>query len=267
MAKKEEAATAVAAAAQTALAVNTAAMFEQDAGMGTEGADKDSFAIPFVSILQPLSPTVADGKEGHKAGLFINSVTGEVLPEIQIVPVAFQRRYLRWAPREKGGGYKGEFSPIDVETGKVEGLQKGDDNRYYIGGTNPKENDQLKDTRNHFVLLVRSDGSWTQALISMASTQIKKSKRFLSRIQGIQLRSASGAMFNPPSFSHMYKATSVKESNDQGVWYGWEIDMTGPVQDADLYNAAKAFHAQIVAGKVVVAPPVDETPEAGGDSF
>ena len=103
----------------------------------------------------------------------------------------------------------------------------------------------------------------------MASTQIKKSKRWLSRIQGVQLRSASGAMFNPPSFSHIYKATSLKESNDQGVWYGWELDMVGPVQDADLYAAAKAFHAQIVAGKVSVSPPVDETVAGGGtgDSF
>lgn len=268
MSKKDN--TEVAVREEKAGAIATLGMdFAADAGMGTEGADKDSFAIPFLSILQPLSPQIADGKEGAKPGKFINSVTEEMLDEVRIVPVAFQRRFLRWQPREKGGGYKGDFSPIDVETGKVEGLQKGDDGRYYIGGTNPKEHDQLKDTRNHFVLLVRPDGSWSQALISMSSTQIKKSKRLLSLIQGVQMTAPNGSRFNPPSFSHIYLCKSVKEQNDMGTWFGWDIHTEGPVQDADLYAAAKAFHAAVSSGKVEVAPPVsdDEGAASGDDKF
>ena len=268
MSKKDEvkeASTAVAAAANTA--VGMAMDFSADAGMGTEGADKDSFAIPFLSVLQPLSPQVADGVDGAKPGKFINSVTGEMTDEVMFVPVAFQRRFLRWQPREKGGGYKGEFAPSAVETGTVEGLVKGDDGRYYIGGTNPKEHDQLKDTRNHFVLIVREDGSWTQALVSMSSTQIKVSKRLLSRIQGIQMKGPNGQMFTPPSFSHIYKAKSVKQSNDMGTWFGWDIEMAGLVQDADLYAAAKTFHAQIVAGKVDIAPPVNDDTHVSDQAF
>lgn len=250
----------------TALAV--AGMFEADAGAGLEGADKDSFAIPFLSILQPLSPIVAEGQiDGAKAGLFINSVTNQMSASVLIVPVAFQRKFLRWQPREKGGGYKGEYSPIDVDTGKVEGMVRTDEGRIYIGGSDPKQHDQLKDTRNHFVLVVREDGSWSPALISMASTQIKKSKRWLSRIQGVQLRNAAGQHFTPPSFSHIYKATSVRESNDSGIWFGWEIDIVGPVQDAELYQAAKAFHAQVAAGKVETAPPHVEGEAGAGEAF
>ena len=95
--------------------------FEQDAGQGLEGADKDSFAIPYLVVLQPMSPPVAEGTlEGAKPGLFLNSVTQELLTEIDLVPVAFQRRFLLWAPRKLGGGFKGEFSPIDVELRKIE---------------------------------------------------------------------------------------------------------------------------------------------------
>jgi len=250
-----------------ALVAGVASMFEADAGVGLEGADKDSFAIPFLSILQPLSPIVAEGQiEGAKAGKFINSVTSQMSDVVMLVPVAFQRKFLRWQPREKGGGYKGEYSPVDVETGKVDGMVRTDEGRIYIGGSNPKEHDQLKDTRNHFVLVVKEDGSWSPALISMASTQIKKSKRWLSRIQGVQLRNAAGQHFTPPSFSHIYKATSVRESNDQGIWFGWEIDIVGPVQDAELYGAAKAFHAQVAAGKVETAPPPADG-EGGGEGF
>lgn len=262
----EVAGTAVAAPASTA--VGAVLDFAADAGMGTEGADKDSFAIPFLSILQPLSPQVAEGKAGFRAGLFVNSVTEELTDEVLLVPVAFQRKYMRWQPRELGGGYKGDFAPSAVETGAVEGLVKSEEGRYYIGGVDPKKNDQLKDTRMHFVLVVRPDGSWTNALISMSSTQIKKSKRWLSRIQGIVMKGPQG-MFNPPSFSHVYKAKSLRESNDKGTWYGWDIEMVGPVQDADLYAAAKAFHKQIVEGKVDIAPPVNDdlAHEGDGNAF
>ena len=252
----------------TALATSVASMFEADAGAGMEGADKDSFAIPFLSILQPLSPIVAEGNvEGAKAGRFINSVTNEMVDVVRVVPVAFQRKFLQWAPREKGGGYKGEHSPVAVEAGSVPGMVRSDDGRVYIGGTNPKEHDQLKDTRNHFVLIVKEDGSWSPALISMSSTQIKKSKRWLSRMQSVQMKNAAGQHFTPPSFSHIYEAASVKESNDQGIWFGWEIDMVGPVQDAELYAAAKAFHAQIAAGKVETAPPPAEGDGGDNDAF
>ena len=71
MSKKDE----VVARKESAGAMVAAIDFAADDGMGTEGADKDSFAIPFLSILQPLSPQVAEGAEGAKAGRFINSVT------------------------------------------------------------------------------------------------------------------------------------------------------------------------------------------------
>ena len=263
MSKKEQNQEIAVVETNTAIAVASAVDFFSDAGKGTKNADKDSFAIPFLSILQPLSPQITDGIEGAKAGLFINSVTGEMTDVVQMIPVAFHRAFLRWQPREKGGGYKGEFSPVDVETGNVEGLVKGDDGRYYVGGTNPKEHDTLKDTRSHFVLMVKADGSWSQALVSMSSTQIKKSKRWLSQIQGLQMTGPGGQKFNPPSFSHLYEAKGVKEQNDQGVWFGWDMKLVGLVTDGAMYAAAKAFHAQILSGQVQVAPPVSEETASG----
>ena len=239
--------------------------FEQDAGAGLEGADKDSFAIPYLVVLQPMSPPVAEGTlEGARPGLFLNSVTQELLSEIDLVPVAFQRRFLRWAPRKLGGGFKGEYSPVDVELRKIEGLVESDDRKLFIGGTDKDVNDSLKDTRIHYVMVVRPDGTFSPAVISMASTQIKRSKRWVARIQGIQERGANGALFNPPSFSHMYHAKSEKETNDQGTWYSWAIDTPVRVNSLELYNACREFHKQIVTGAVVAAPPVEDAAESGG---
>lgn len=237
--------TELAAPENTALSVMD---FSADAGLGMEGTDRNSFAIPFITVLQGLSPQL-ESVEGARPGLYINTITNELFKEVRVVPCAFQRRFLRWAPREQGGGYKGEYNPVDVETGKLEGLGQNDK------GQPTLEGDQLKDTRNHFVLVQSAAGTWQPALLSLSSTQIKKSKRWMSRIQGLEMRAANGKAFNPPSFSHVYKLTAVKEENSQGSWWGVEIGLDGPVTDAELYQKAKAFHASVASGEVEVQQP------------
>lgn len=242
----------------TALAV-MAVDFAADAGMGMEGVDRDSFAIPFIALLQGLSPQL-ETVEGARPGLFINTITDELFKEVLVVPCAYQRRYHRWAPRSEGGGYKGEYNPIDIETGKIVGVEKDAEGRLKLEG------DELKDTRNHLVLMQSETGAWQPALLSLSSTQIKKSKRWMSRIQSVELRTAEGKAFNPPSFSHVYRLKSVKEENSKGSWWGLDVELVEAVQDAELYNKAKDFNKRVAAGEVKVQEPISEhTAEAGGD--
>lgn len=250
MAKKQE----VEAVKENANAV-AVLDFAADAGAGLEGADNGSFAVPFLAVLQGLSPAL-ETVEGAKPGLLMNTVTNELMKEAIVIPCAFQRRYLRWDGAARGK-YKGDLSPIDVETGKVVGATRDDKGQWNIG------DDILKDTRNHYVLVKSASGSWQPALLSLGSTQIKKSKRWLSRIQGIELPGPNGKPYNPASYSHVYKVTTLKEENDQGSWFGVTIDVVGPVTDAELYAKAKAFNKQVTAGMVVVSePPAAETSEA-----
>lgn len=238
--------------------------FEADAGKGTEGVDKESQAIPFLVVLQSNSPAVVDETvEGAKAGLILNTVTGELFNQIVVVPCGFQRRYLEWAPRSKGGGFKGEHKPTDIDAGKVGEKRKDEKGveRLFNG-----EN-QLKDTRSHFVLAVRPDGTYFPALISLSSTQIKKSKKWVGMITNLMVRSEkTGKMFNPPSFAHQYRITTTKESNDQGTWFGVLVDSSGPVKDAEVYGAARSLHELVSSGKVEVAQPDDNVAagEVGG---
>lgn len=269
MAKKDQNTTEVAVAQNTA--VGFPIDFAADAGLGMEGADKSSFAIPFITMLQGLSPQL-ETVEGAKPGLFINTITNELYSEVLVVPCAYQRRFLRWAPRSSGGGYKGEFNPIEVETGTLPGLKLM--NGVYLMDVpegapafDPKGAplyDHLSDTRNHFVLAKNASGSWQPALLSLSSTQIKKSKRWMSLIQGVEME-AQGRRFNPPSFSSIYRLKPIKEENAKGSWWGIEISRVGFVEDGELYGRAKDFHGQVASGAVEVAPPAQEAPvEAGG---
>lgn len=223
-------------------------LFEADAGKGLEGTDKASFAIPFIAILQANSPQV-DKLVEAKAGMFFNTVTEQLMREVLVVPCYYQRRYLRWAPRENGGGYRGDYDPIDVDLQKIEGLVQ-EDGRWYIG------DDELKDTRNHYVLASQPGiDLWQPAVLSLASTQIKKSRRWMSRISGIELRNAANKPYNPPSYSHVYRLTTVKEENNQGSWYGVEIELVDVVKSPDLFAKAKAFYTAVSKGEVTVQPP------------
>ena len=69
---------------------------------------------------------------------------------------------------------------------------------------------------------------------------------------GIRLKGKNG-LFTPASFSHIYLLKTTQMSNDKGTWFGWEVNKVGPVEDASLYEQAKAFAQNISKGDVEVS--------------
>lgn len=224
--------------------------FSEDASVGLENTDKSSFAIPFITILQGLSPQLKD-VEGARPGLFINTITNELFSEVQVIPCAFQRVFVRWQSRASGGGYKGQFSAADIELKKV-------DYTVDANGAYKMDDDELVDTRNHFVLYKTCDDIWKPALISMSSTLIKKSKRWMTLIQGIEMKGTDGKIFTPPSFSHSYCLRAVEERNSKGSWNSFDVSMHTAVTNAETYVKAKAFHKSVQACEVEVSHPAPD---------
>lgn len=241
-------------------AVGAAINYEEDAGQGTEGADKDSFAIPFLVVLQPLSPVVVDKLvEGAEAGMFMNSVTNQLYRNPVIVPCSFQRRFVRWGARETGGGYKGEMTVAESVKERESGAVKELDNRLYYpmadGSINEKKSDKLQDTRNHFVIILEDEQDilGTPAVLAMASTHIKCSKTLMSRIEGLKLPKADGTgVFTPPAYYSMFKLKTVKKTNEKGTWFLPEVAPAGKTDDI-VYELAKKFYNQVMFGKVDLA--------------
>lgn len=249
----------------TALAVVD---YDEDAGSGFEQADKDAYAIPFLSVLQSGSPQVkkSDGAyiKGAEEGFLFNSVTQEVVSGdagVKVVPVYYTRRFVRWGARETGGGFKAEFTADDpiISTAKnIEGRSYFPDDK---GEYNPKTSDILVDTRNHYVLIVRADGSFSPAVVSMTSSQLKKSRQWMSKMDGLKFTGKDGQVKTKPMFSHFYTLTTVPESNDAGSWFGYKITLEGEVaaESPGIYAAAKAFQKSITAGEVKVQQPMAES--------
>jgi len=225
-----------------------------DAGKGIENADKDSFAVPFIICLQGLSPQL-ETVEGARPGLFINSVTNELFKTVNVIPVYFERQFLRWVDRAAGGGFKGSYSPLEVE----EMLADGEAERSPDGlDIRASEIESLKDTRQHYVLMQDAIGGWTPAVLACGSTQIKKSKNWITQINNFKIEHGD-QVITPPSWARAYTVSSQKESNNKGEWHGIAIRPNeelntnpGGVISAEVYMLGKKFYKQIVAGKVRV---------------
>lgn len=237
-----------------------------DSGAGFEEADRDSYAIPFLKLLQDLSPE-CDKKQGTAidgavSGMFINSATNHLYDGAKgllVLPVHFSRKFLRWRPRGEGGGFMGSLTPAEVQG--LQTREPTDAEKIPKGALVLPDGSFLSDTREHFVLVaeITSDGSepvaWEMAVVSLSSTQIKKSKRWMSAMQARRLRKDDGTAYCPPMYSMWWKATAMVEKNAQGSWYGWQFAPAMPLTSRATLLEAKGFREAVLSGQAKVADP------------
>ena len=113
---------------------------------------------------------------------------------------------------------------------------------------------QLVDTRAHYILRIDAEGSVHPMVISLSSTQIKKSKRWMTTMQNIKMQGATGK-FTPPMYASIFNITAIAEKNDKGSWMGWNIEHERLVDlsdadEQDWYKAGKAFTDSVMKGEV-----------------
>ena len=213
-----------------------AGMFEADSMGGMEQMSTDDFAMPFLRVLSQLSPETnkRDSKyvEGAEPGMIFNTVTKQAYDGekgINVVPCFYKREYVEWQDRGEGTG-----APVaihSVESGIIK-----EATRDGLGKDRLSNGNYLENTASYFVMTE----DLQQALITMKATQLKVSRTWNSMMNTLKLKGKNG-LFTPASYSHVYNLSTVQQSNDKGTWFGWNVAMIGPVQDENLYGAAKAF--------------------------
>lgn len=180
-------------------------------GQGFEDADKDSYAIPFLRILQPTSPQVDEEGpayvEGAKAGMFLNTVTNKLFgKEVKIIPIHYARDFVEWQP-DRGGFVKSHGNDPSI-------LQR-------ISHIDDKNNSVLdngnviQDTRNHYVLMA-DEPHLGPIILSLVSTGIRHSKKWMSLMGAIMI---PGSNKPAPMFAGVWDIGTVRNSNDDGTWY------------------------------------------------
>ena len=238
------------------------------AGGGMEEADEDAFALPFVAILQKNSPQVDDDSgqfiEGAKAGMLINMATKKLYDvekdPLIVIPAYYQQRFVEWVPRDKGGGYRGEHPA------PPEGVERDDRGKWPLPNGNT-----ISDTRMHYVLICDPDtGAWEPVVITMTSTQTKKSRNWMTLMQSVKAKKKAGGVYTPATYARKYSMTTVGEAKDTHTWKGWKIESTGESTDQELFLMAHAFKDDIVNSRVQTMQPTEEepiTPQAGDEEI
>ena len=229
-------------------------MFEADANTGFGNMDTDDYALPFLRVLGQLSPECnkRDAKyvDGAEPGMIFNTVTKQLYDGeegVNIIPCFYKREYVEWSDR--GEGTSAPVAIHSVDSGIIKDATRDASYKDRLPNGNYLEN-----TASYFVTI--DDG--TSALISMKSTQLKVSRSWNSMMNSIKLKGKNG-MFTPAMYSHVYNLKTVQQSNDKGTWFGWTVEKVGPVQDKDLYEAAKSFASSVNKGDVTAKHGGDET--------
>ena len=238
----------------------TTSTFEEDSGEYQENLTADDQSIPFLKIANK-----RDDDIGVDEGDAYNSVTGAVYAkesDIKVVPVYFEPVWIEWEPRGKGAG-----APINIFKSQKDApnTERNEANKDMIVGG---QGNYIEYTHQHYVLILSPDGmAPTSALVSMKSTQLKKSKKLNTMVLSQVLQGSKGP-FNPPRFAYIYNFKTIQESNNKGDWHGWSISLDSMLNMDDdtemgIYATAKMFRNAIAAGDVEVKHEQDG--ESGED--
>lgn len=235
--------------------------FEEMDDMGFESATADSYAIPFLVILQANSPQVKKSSgayiQGAEEGKILNTVENTIYDGdegVLVIPCMYRQGFVEWIPRDSGGGFVQEYAPHEAPR-----TERDDDNRDVLPNGN-----ELMDTRYHSVLLVNADGTASPVVIAMTRTQVKKSKRWMTLMQSIKFPKKDGSgTYTPPMFSHAYRLKTVVENKDEYSWFNWNVEKEYMIEEGAIVAQAKKFHDAVKAGEVREA--TDSMNAAAGD--
>ena len=225
---------------------------EQFADEGFDNVDSKSLALPFLKVLGQLSPQVTQGDSNFipeaKAGMIYNTVTDELYDGqkgITVIPCFYKLEYIEWKDREKGA-----VAPVNVYPSDSDIMSKttrGDDGKDRLPNGN-----YIEETASHYVMVVEPEKTST-ALVTMKSTQRKKSKKWNSMMMSLRQKKKDGqGFFKPAPFTQQYNMRTVLEKNNLGSWFGWEIEHLGPVQSQEVMKSAFDFYESCKKGSVRV---------------
>ena len=256
MAKTESKTTDVAVKEQnTAMAEYGA--YADYAGAGFENQTSDDYSIPFLQILQALSPQLQEN-DSLRQGMILNTVTGEVWDGkkgIAFVPATTQHVYVEWKPRDAGGGFVGihEANSDLVNHAKAASAE--------YGKYSTPDGNELIETFYVYGIALDDDGNASEAVLAFSSTKIKKYKGWMTKAKTIQIPLPDGRRIPAPLFAHRYRLKTVSEKNNKGQFFNWDaIAFDGEnaqqarlLPDDPLFQSAVNIKSMIEQGKARAA--------------
>lgn len=228
---------------------------------GFENVRQEDLGIPFLGIIQKGSPQIDKDHKDYatkkiddcEVGDIFNTVSNQVIctagEEIAVIPCSFQKLFMEWTPREKGGGliktHQDSRSLLDCKRN-----EKGQD---------VLPNGNLLVTTSYFYCIALLEGQPTPCIIGLTSTQLKKAKQWLNIATSVRVTAPNSVKVQPPLFSHTYLLSTTAEKNEKGSWRGWVIRLGTPQNDPVLIaNSIEYSKRSATIQSQLNAPPADD---------
>ena len=224
-------------------------MLEADAGVGLENITTEDMQIPFIRIIQALSPQLQKDDplyiKGAEQGDIFNTVSQEIYKQdegVIVVPAFFEKKFLEFQLRSSGGGFVRELAADDKDItmtsreGTIELLPNGN---------------ELVRTHQHLVIAQSADGTIAPSVLDMKKTQLKVSRRWNTLKNSARL--PSGALM--PIYGTASQVTTVLEANDQGKWFNYKLDRVNDITPTieKMMLEARNMYQGVSKGEVKMA--------------
>lgn len=228
------------------------ATMREESRQGLENIGQEDMAIPFLKILEKLSPEVDKQKpdrfiDGAEAGDIWDSVN-EILYKqedgLYVIPLTYKKEDIEWRLRSAGGGLVRIYPTSENILAKTK--KSADGKRDML-----MDDTEILRTHQHLVIVVTKDGGQYPAIIAMTKSRMKDSKAWNSKLAGLKFEDKDGS-YTPPSFGTIWHITTKGKSNDQGSWSVWDIKFHGPVDDGEIYQTAKLTRDAGLSGAIEV---------------
>lgn len=218
---------------------------------GFENVSASDVLLPRLTILQSTSDQLKKNKsvfiKGAQIGNFCDVSINRILPyPLPFIPCFYAMVYLQWAPRDSG---RGLIANHGTDPSILKKCKRDENNRNVLSN-----GDYIAETATYFGLYQSEDDDWVQSFLPLSSTQLKNSKRWMSRLKAEKIERKDGTKFTPSIYYRSWIATGVEESNAKGDWIGWSFEPGDPINEIDptkqLLALAKEFCHQAKVGLV-----------------
>ena len=195
-----------------------------DGGAGFENQTSSDYSIPFITVLQQMSPQVKDpedgGVEGARPGMIMNTVTGELFPGkdgMEFIPALTQHVFVEWVPKDAGGGFVAIHQIDSDVVARAKAASK------EFGKLKLANGNELVETFYVYGVTAFDGEPQEMAVVAFTSTKIKVYKKFSTKINMFTLKAPNGTKQKPPLYAHALKITTAKEKNTKGDFFNFSI--------------------------------------------
>lgn len=184
-----------------------------DDNSGFEELNLETMAVPFIRIIQDLSPQMKKSKPEFnpdaETGMFVNTVSGKLYDApVKVIVGKFDRIFLEWGTTR--GKLMGVHAPESIATNTK--LMRDEKNQLF----DPATMHTFQDCYTYYVVMpdALEEGI---CIVSMTSTNIKEAKKLNRNLLHTMLPNSSKRAL--PYFM-VWEMDKVAMSNDQGEWWG-----------------------------------------------